>query len=44
MVITKFSPTLELLARKAYDAGPWFYAYKIKVLSDGGYLISGEVE
>ena len=40
-ILTKFSPDLELLVRKAYTLDNYFYSSKIISLSDGGYLVSG---
>ena len=44
MVLTKLTPSLEILERKGYTYQNWFYGYHAVSLPDGGYLLTGEYE
>ena len=42
--LIKLSSSLEIITKRNYETGVVGYPYKITVLSDGGYLVSGTLE
>ena len=41
-IITKISPSFEVLQRRAYDNQEYFYWYHVVPLDDGSYLATGD--
>lgn len=43
-LITKYSPSFEVLERRAFVYEEWFYWYHVIPLEEGGYIVGGEAE